>query len=389
MNEIIRIMGYMAPLTTALFCLALLAAYRFTTAHISREDKGLLSIIAVYYVVMTVNWLQPLLYIYYPEVYAQESAVYFIGLLLTQAVFYHIIYKITAVEGQKPFPFIHYALIGVAGTLFAIWSLLIPYDVRLTLTNTGEMQAGYGAYSMLSVYKLELRGIYTVIYGFLCIRRLLRYRKIILEYSVDRGRRSSPTWLYSLIIFTLVLAPLPMIAFFIPNRTLAISLLPMCWEIPYMALFVVLLYNLLAENYVIIRPEKQEGKKGRKQRKLSKTDFETYMSQKKPYLNSKLRITDLTLLQGTNRTYLSGFINKEYGMNFSRYINLKRLEELNRLRTDAGYNDLSEVELALKAGFSSYYGYRYFLRAEERLNRKPFVGQDAEPARPRGDINTN
>ncbi|MDR0744910.1 MAG: AraC family transcriptional regulator [Mediterranea sp.] len=373
MNELMRIMGYTAPLTASLFCLGLLTVRRFATSGTyCRIKQDLLDVMAIFYAVMAVNWVQPLLYIYCPEVYAHESVIYFVELMLTQVLFYHIVYKITSVEEQNSFPRIHYAVIGVFGMAFAGWSLLIPYDVRLALAATGEMQAGYGAYSMLSIHKLELRGIYTIIYGILCIRRLLRYRKTILEYSADQAR-SSLEWLYSLIILTLVFAPLPMTAFFIPNRALATSLVPMFWGTAYIVLFMVLCYNMLAGNYVMILPEKQEHKKDRWHRHLAKTDFEAHMHRDKPYLKPKLKITDLTAHLGINRAYLSGFINKEYGMNFSRYINQQRMKELERLHANPEYDKLSEVELVLKAGFSSYYGYRSFMRAEEKLKKRPFV----------------
>ncbi|MEI3096093.1 MAG: hypothetical protein V8T33_07025 [Parabacteroides distasonis] len=45
-----------------------------------------------------------------------------------------------------------------------------------------------------------------------------------------------------------------------------------------------------------------------------------------------MRITDLAAGLSTNRSYLSAFINKEYGMNFCRLINRCRLMALDRLR---------------------------------------------------------
>jgi len=359
-------MTYLTPLSTALFCLGLMTARRFAkSGALCREKRELLNVAMLFYAAMAVNWAQPLLYLYLPEVYAHQSAVFFVGLMLTQVLFYHIVYKITAEEG-KPFPRIHYAVIGVLGALFAEWSLLVPYDVRLALTVTGEPQAGYEFYSMLAIHKLEARGVYSLVYGFLCIRRLLRYRKTVVEYSADRSR-SALEWLYVLIVLTLALASLPLAAFFFSNQALAASLVPVSWSAAYTALLVVLFYNLLAGNYEIILPEKPKAPKENYHRYLNKTDFETYIRTKKPYLKPKLKITDLSMELGTNRAYLSGFINKEYGMNFSRYINLERLKELEQLRANPEYKDLSEEKRVLKAGFSTYHGYSSFMRAEKRI----------------------
>ena len=37
----------------------------------------------------------------------------------------------------------------------------------------------------------------------------------------------------------------------------------------------------------------------------------------------------------SNRTYISAFINREYGVNFNRFINNYRLKEVERLRSEA------------------------------------------------------
>jgi AraC-like DNA-binding protein len=53
----------------------------------------------------------------------------------------------------------------------------------------------------------------------------------------------------------------------------------------------------------------------------------------RPHLNSHLKITDFARDVGTNRTYLSRYINENYGMNFSTYINRLRLAEMKELKS--------------------------------------------------------
>jgi AraC-like DNA-binding protein len=57
---------------------------------------------------------------------------------------------------------------------------------------------------------------------------------------------------------------------------------------------------------------------------------------------------------GTNRSYLSSFINSEYDMNLSRYINRRRLEELDHLRIATENKNTSGSEMVPDTGFSSY-----------------------------------
>jgi AraC-like DNA-binding protein len=86
------------------------------------------------------------------------------------------------------------------------------------------------------------------------------------------------------------------------------------------------------------------------------------MDAEKPYLDPELRITDLVTMAGTNRAYLSRLINKEYGMNFAHYINYLRIEEMERLRQSPTYRNADEVDLTYRVGFSSYRGYKRYLK---------------------------
>jgi AraC-like DNA-binding protein len=91
--------------------------------------------------------------------------------------------------------------------------------------------------------------------------------------------------------------------------------------------------------------------------------LEAYMCNEKPYLNSRLRITDIIRKLNTNRTSLSLLINRTYGMNFSRFINRYRLAEMEELNNDPANAGVSQSELAVWAGFSDRRGY---VRAKQR-----------------------
>jgi len=97
---------------------------------------------------------------------------------------------------------------------------------------------------------------------------------------------------------------------------------------------------------------------------LKKSLFEDYMVSEKPFLNQDLRITDLVDVFHVNRTYISSFINVEYNMNFSTYINHYRMEEYRRLSQLPEYLRRSKQELVEMAGFNSY---RSFLRIKKEV----------------------
>jgi AraC-like DNA-binding protein len=90
--------------------------------------------------------------------------------------------------------------------------------------------------------------------------------------------------------------------------------------------------------------------------------FEAYIHNQKPYLNPELKASDLLVAMGTNRQYFSVFINQVYGMNFSAYINSLRQQEMDTLRQEKSKQGLSEMELALHAGFPSYRTYLQYIR---------------------------
>lgn len=127
----------------------------------------------------------------------------------------------------------------------------------------------------------------------------------------------------------------------------------------------ILSHNVLLENFVLIQQN------GDSEYAIINTDkrvnirrLEAYMRRDKPYLRSKLKITDMTAALATNRTSLSTLINRNYGMNFCYYVNRFRLEELERLKSDPANARLSEMDMVFMAGFSDWRGYQRVIKRE-------------------------
>ena len=99
---------------------------------------------------------------------------------------------------------------------------------------------------------------------------------------------------------------------------------------------------------------------------VDKAVFEGYFKKNKPFLNPNLTISDLTEPLQCNRTYLSKFVNRTYGMNFSNYINSCRLYEIERLMAMPGNRNKTPESLYLQAGFRSY---RNYLSAKKKLKQ--------------------
>lgn len=79
--------------------------------------------------------------------------------------------------------------------------------------------------------------------------------------------------------------------------------------------------------------------------------LEAWMAKDKPYLNPEFRLVDLMQVLPMNRTYLSQFINVEYGCTFYQYVTNYRIEEAQRLMRE--HPDMKLQDIAEHSGFSS------------------------------------
>jgi AraC-like DNA-binding protein len=231
----------------------------------------------------------------------------------------------------------------------------------------GERAPGYELYSRFFSATVPIFIVYNVIYPLLGLLRIRRYRREVVNYSADEGR-SSVGWMYRLIVLIWLTLPISSGVLFVHKSVFFASALTALGAFLPIFQYLFICYNLMAGNYIIIQPPEPEEKSVRRPKRIDRQRFETYMRQHKPWLDPKLRITDLCVALHTNRSYLSSLINSEYGMNFSRYINQWRLEELNRLRLDPKKANALGVEMVLEAGFSSYRSYLRVKADEDARN---------------------
>ena len=84
-------------------------------------------------------------------------------------------------------------------------------------------------------------------------------------------------------------------------------------------------------------------------------NLESIIVENRYYQDNTLTLQKLAQLLGTNRQYLSNYINQEKHVSFYDYINDFRLEEAKRLleSKDEG-NKHSVEEISLMSGFNSY-----------------------------------
>ena len=106
-------------------------------------------------------------------------------------------------------------------------------------------------------------------------------------------------------------------------------------------------------NYIsateIIQPDSDAGQ--REDISAQRAALEQWMEQDKPYLNPNFQLTDMRKVLPLNRTYLSQFINAEFGCPFYQFVNGYRVNEAKRLMSENP--NMKIVDVATQAGFSS------------------------------------
>lgn len=371
MEHVLQTVGFSSPLFTSVICgIVMMAAYRRSKA---RERRLLLRLVILFYATSAFSWFSLGLYLFMPEVLVYLHSVTLFSLLTTQVLVYHLVWLLTQTDGRGRFPVIHYMLPFVLAGGLALWSAFVPFDVQLyILESRGMAPEGYEVYTAFFTSKMPLFFVCNVAYSIAGLIRNGRFQKTIGNFSADLSY-TSPQWLYLLLVVTLAAIPLAL-GFIILGKggvivwpgTLLLVLLIMFQDI-------VIGYNMFTGNYILIsypaEDEEGDGESGSK--KVSRSQLEDYMSGEKPFLNPKVKITDLVVALHTNRTYLSAFINSEYKMNFSRFINRYRLQELEKLRSDPDYIHLTGIELVEYAGFGNYRAYLRALIVEREEEGEP------------------
>lgn len=78
-----------------------------------------------------------------------------------------------------------------------------------------------------------------------------------------------------------------------------------------------------------------------------------YMKQEQPYLSPEFKLDDLAGALQISRHHLSQIINEQIGLSFSDFVNRYRVEESQRLLTNADYQDVKILAVAFDAGFNT------------------------------------
>jgi len=77
----------------------------------------------------------------------------------------------------------------------------------------------------------------------------------------------------------------------------------------------------------------------------------TFFNDQKPYLKAGINVTEVAVSVGTNRAYLSRFINDRLNLNFNQFVNSYRIKEAQRVIAEQGV--IALPKLCKMVGFTS------------------------------------
>ena len=366
-ERLLLIISFSIAVFSALFCGILLMMRLFGSKE--KFVKRVIILLISCYIVEVIYVLTIFFYNFDKETFIQIKSINFLTMLLLPIMFYHLIFKLTRLRTNEKFSFLHYAAPIILSVVYGVWLTYIPQSILLFMDEKDiRWITGYKIFIFFDYSRFYIRLILSLIYLSLAINRVILYRKEIVQYSSNM-EETSLTWIYQIFGILFSVIPFPVIYYFVDieiYRGFVGLLIP---HLLILLLNVTICYHIFKQNFIlltedILTDKLSEQEKEPRELLLSHEVVSSYMEEKKPYLNPNLKITDLITVFGTNRTYLSSFINTTYGLNFSMYINRYRLEEFKRLKKLPEYKTIEDEELVYLSGFRSY---QSFKRSEKIL----------------------
>ena len=356
-NILLNASQLFAPAILCASCCLLLGFSRMDS--LTREERKLKNIVIAYLLSDVIGWVG--LFTYYfakEEVFVILSVPMIASFLFSVVQLYRIIRLLTRLGQPENFPKFHYILIGGITALFLAGLFIYPMEVQVAIVKsrntmiTGE----FATYSRFFTSKPLIRLIFQIVY-YVAIYLLFRdyFRKIQkTENQVSKPAR----WVLFMAGLLLITVFASLVALFVPRNTIFSNQWLLCTSFGASGLYILLTYHIIRRKYLlyIVYPVKRkyimtEGGYRRYFGQITREGLESYFNEKKPYLNPDYKITDLMEEMDVNRTAASAFINRTYGVNFSRYVNQWRVNELKRLLSLPGNEKESAASLYRQAGF--------------------------------------
>jgi hypothetical protein len=319
------------------------------------------------------EWLTLFSYVFFSEAFVFLNILYLASFILA-VFFYRTVRFLTNLKQTKRFLPWHYFVFALIGTVFLAWLLFIPFEAQVEMTRNKLPVGEHETYSRLFMSKPLLRAAFMLAYCGFITRLFIRYyrRTSNTESFVCKPVRC----ITFLIILSLAFMLPSILTILLPRNEICSSAWTAITAFGMSGQYIALTFHIIRRKYlpyvVYEAPEEkcEKSEEGRRLHagKLTRRRLNVWFRKQKPYLNGDFKITDAAKAMDVNRSVISAFINSNYGMNFNRFVNRWRLEELDRLRTLPSNKGKSITQLFSKAGFTEA---RQYYRAVAAEREKP------------------
>lgn len=369
-TEIIRFVIILAPFFSDFTILLIIGLEYFS---LEKKYKQKLNRLILYLFCTLISSSSFLFYFYFPKVFAYINPLVMFGFIMAQVFFYNFVFQLTILKEKEKFSKLHYIVPSILSITLLILSLTTPLNHQVeTIVNKGVIDEPT-FFNLLSNAKFPIRLIFSLIYTILSFIRLIKYQKNVVNYS-SNYEKSSLRWLVIFLILSVTLIPIPLLGTLLSREKFSGSWFTLIQIFILIFQYAFITFHVLKRNYTVFDQAKEEKGNEKKSIVVDNTDklkkqyltkelIDDYFKKNKPYLDCNLKLSDLVLMLKTNRSYLSSFINSEYKMNFSKFINSYRLNEYYNIKKE--YKDLSDDELVEKAGFGSYKNFLRYIEYNE------------------------
>ena len=215
--------------------------------------------------------------------------------------------------------------------------------------------------------------IQVVLFLILGSKLVKRYNSRVANFYSNLENRTI-IWVKLLLVSFIITSFLSMVFNFIGREVFFDSTLLLV--IPS-AVFSVLLffigYQGYLQNYTVvdlIKDENQHPEFDSKNtnRKLLKEKLLDLFEEEMIYRNPDLKMTRVSMLLQTNRTYISNLINSEFSCSFSEFVNRYRIAEAKKYLSDGGFEKYSVNYVSELVGFGSQNTFNRVFKEQEGLS---------------------
>ncbi|MCE4563875.1 helix-turn-helix transcriptional regulator [Maribellus sp. CM-23] len=235
------------------------------------------------------------------------------------------------------------------------------YLTSFLLKREGFLSASSGVL-LQEIFYITGRIVFTIQVVFFLVHGrnlIMRYNSKIANFYSNLNNKTI-LWVKTL-LYSLVLTSIMSIIFMIIGRTqfmdsTVLLLIPS-------SVFSILLFFIGLQGYMqnhtvvdLVVEENMDAEKNNHKiynQDMLKRKLLKLFSEKKPYRNPELKITQISEELLTNRTYVSNLINSEFLCSFSDFVNNYRVAEAKELLADSSYNNHSLESISEAVGFGS------------------------------------